>query len=298
MWFKSLQIFKFLENISMNAEEIAEQLQAHRFMPCRSVDASTQGFIPPNGDKEGPLAYAANGFLLFCLQREDKIIPSTVVAQMLGEKIAEIEAAQGRKVRKREKENLKEDILHQLVMRAFSKISKTYAYVDTLSGTLVVNASNHAKAEEFTLALRSALGSLKIEVPKVQSVTTLLTHWLKTNEYPADFTVNDQCILSDPKEKGSIRCQRQNLFAEDIQNLIHEGRMVAELSLSWSEQVSFSLKEDFSVKSIKFLELVQDQSKDVVAETTAARFDADFTIMAGTLRHLIQALFLAFGAPQ
>jgi recombination associated protein RdgC len=296
MWFKSLQIFKFIENFIETEEAILPLLEAQRFMPCRTVDVSTQGFVPPNGDKEGPLVYAANGFFLFCLQREDKIIPSTVVKQMLDEKVLEIETAQGRKVRKREKENLKEDILHQLTLRAFSKISKTYAYIDTIDGYLVVNASNHAKAEEFSIALRSALGSLKIEVPKVQSVTTLLTHWLKTNEYPADFTVNDQCILSDPKDKGSIRCQRQNLFAEDIQNLLHEGRMVAELSMSWSEQVSFSLKEDFSVKSLKYLELVQDQSRDVVAETTAARFDADFTIMAGTLRNLIRGLFEAFGA--
>ena len=296
MWFKSLQIFKFIENFTESVESMATQLEAQRFLPCRTVDMSTQGFVAPNGDKEGPLVYAANGFLMFCLQREDKIVPATVVKQMLDEKVAEIEAAQGRKVRKREKENLKEDIMHQLVMRAFSKISKTYAYIDTIDGYLVVNASNHAKAEEFSVALRGVLGSLKIEVPKVQSVTTLMTHWLKSNEYPAEFTVNDQCILSDPKDKGSIRCQRQNLFAEDIQNLIHEGRMVSELSLSWSEQVSFGLKEDFSIKSIKFLELVQDQARDVAAETTAARFDADFSIMAGTLRNLIRGLFEAFGA--
>jgi recombination associated protein RdgC len=295
MWFRSLQVFKFIENFTESPENLTGLLDAQRFMPCRTVDMSTQGFVAPNGDKEGALVYAANGFLMFCLQREDKIVPSTVVKQMLDEKVAEIEIAQGRKVRKREKENLKEDIMHQLVMRAFSKISKTYAYIDTIDGYLVVNASNHAKAEEFSVALRGALGSLKIEVPKVQSVTTLLTHWLKTNEYPADFTVNDHCILSDPKDKGSIRCQRQNLFAEDIQNLIHEGRMVAELGLSWSEQVSFSMKEDFSVKSLKYLELVQDQSRDVAAETTAARFDADFTIMAGTLRNLIRGLFEAFG---
>jgi recombination associated protein RdgC len=297
MWFRNLQLFKFSEPFTTSVEVLIEKLQEHRFMPCRAVDATSQGFVIPNGIPEGPLVYSANGFHLFCIAREDKIVPASVVKQMLDERIAEIEQAQGRKVRKREKETLKEDIYHQLVMRAFSKTSKTYAYIDTINGYLVVDAGAHSKAEEFSVMLRKALGSLKIEIPKVQSLTTLLTHWLKTNEYPPEFTVNDRCVITDPKEGGTIRCQRQNLFAEDIQTLIHEGRFVTELALSWSEVVSFNLKDDFSIKSLKFLEGVQDQAKDVFTETPAARFDADFTIMTESLRHFIQALMEAFGVP-
>ncbi len=296
MWFRNLQLFKFSEPFTLTEEEIQQKLAEHRFIPCRSVDSSTQGFVPPNGAAEGPLAYTANGFHLFCLKREDKIVPASVLKEMLDEKVAEIEQAQGRKVRKREKETLKEDIYHQLVMRAFSKASKVYAYIDTIEGYLVVDAASHAKAEEFTVLLRKALGSLKIEVPKVQTLSTLLTHWLQTREYPPEFTIADKCVLSDPKEGGSIRCQRQNLFAEDIQTLIHEGRFVAELALSWNEALSFNLKDDFAIKSLKFLEMIQDQVKDVVTDNDAARFDADFTIMTETLRGFIKALLEAFGA--
>jgi recombination associated protein RdgC len=296
MWFKNLQLFRFTEDFTLDIESMEAALSAQRFVPCRSSDPTSQGFVPPNGDKDGALVYAGGGFFLFCLKTEQKIVPGPVIKEMLDEKIAEIELAQGRKVRQREKESLKEDIVHQLVLRAFSKSRNMMGYIDTIDSLLVVNASSHAQAEEFTVALRNAFGSLKIELPKVQNISTLLTHWLKDNEYPAEFTINDQCILSDPKEQGSIRCQRQNLFAEDIQTLIHEGRFVSDLSLSWSEQLSFRLKDDFSIKSIKFLDLIQDEAKDVVAETSAARFDADFTIMTTSLRHFIRALFQAFGA--
>lgn len=295
MWFRNLQLFKFSEPFTTSVEELNQKLEEHKFLPCRSVDAQSVGFVPPNGMKDGPMVYSANGFHLFCVQREDKIIPASVVKEMLDEKVAEIEQAQGRKVRKREKETLKEDIYHQLVMRAFSKSSKLYAYIDTIEGYLVVDAGSHSKAEEFTVLLRKALGSLKIEVPKIQTLTTILTDWLKNNEYPPEFTVNDRCILLDPKENGTIRCQRQNLFAEDIQSLIHEGRFVSELALSWSEQISFNLKDDFSVKSLKFLEGVQDQANDTFTETAADRFDANFVIMIETLRGFIKALLGAFG---
>jgi len=296
MWFRNLQLFKFSETFEMNEEDLQAKLAEHQFMPCKSVDATSQGFVPPMPAKDAPFVHSAQGFYLFCIAREDKIVPAAVIKQMLDEKVAEIEDAQGRKVRKREKETLREDIYHQLVMRAFSKSSKTYAYIDTQEGWLVVDAANHGKAEEVTVLLRKALGSLKIELPKLQSLGTVLTHWLTSNEYPPEFTINDRLVLTDPKEGGTIRCQKQNLFAEDIQTLIHEGRFVSELALSWSEQVRFNLKEDFSVKSLKFLEGVQDQAKDTFTETEADRFDADFAIMTATLRDLTKGLIQAFGA--
>jgi recombination associated protein RdgC len=298
MWFKNLQIFKFSEKFTTTAEELAAQLKEKRFLPCKSVDALSMGWVAPQNIPDAPLVYAANGFLLVCLQKEEKLVPGSVVKQMLDERIAEIEQKQGRHVGKNEKNTLKEDIYHQLVMRAFSKTSRNYAYIDTLDNYLVVNAASHSKAEELTVFLRNTIGSLKIEVPKLQTLTMILTHWLKTNEYPAEFAITDHCVMTNPKERGVIRCQRQNLFGEDIISLLEEGRFISQLGLSWSENLSFTIKDDFSIKSIKFLELIQDQAKDVFTETPAERFAADFNIMAESLRQFVRALMLEFSAQQ
>lgn len=296
MWFKNLQLFKLTEDFPLTAETLEEKLAEKKFLPCKSVDAMSLGWVSPQNSPDAPLVYAANGFMLVCLQKEDKLVPGSVVKQMLDERVAEIEEKQGRRVGKNEKNTLKEDIYHQLVMRAFSKISKHYAYIDTVDNFLVVNAASHAKAEELTVLLRNTLGSLKIEVPKIQTLTMLLTHWLKTNEYPADFAITDHCVMTNPKERGVIRCQRQNLFGEDIISLLEDGRFISQLGLSWSENLSFTMKDDFSIKSIKFLEIIQDQAKDVFTETQADRFAADFTIMAESLREFVRALMREFSA--
>jgi recombination associated protein RdgC len=296
MWFKNLQLFKFTEKFPFTAEELAEKLAEKKFLPCKSIDAMSLGWVAPQNMDDAPLVYAANGFLLICLQKEEKLVPGSVVKQMLDDKVAEIEQKQGRYVGKNEKNTLKEDVYHQLVMRAFSKVSRHYAYIDTIDNYLVVNAASHSKAEEITVFLRNTLGSLKIEIPKVQTLTTLLTHWLTSNEYPADFAITDHCVMNNPKERGVIRCQGQNLFSEDIISLLEEGRLISQLGLSWSENLSFTIKDDFSIKSIKFLELIQDQAKDVFTETPADRFAADFTIMADSLREFIRALMREFSA--
>jgi recombination associated protein RdgC len=295
MWFKNIQLFQFMEPFEFSAEELAEQLRHQTFQPCRGIDAVSMGWVPPMGEEDSPLVHAANGFMMLCLKIEEKIIPGTVVKQMLDEKVQEIEDKQGRKVRKKEKETLREDIYHNLLTRAFTKSSMQYAYIDPKDGWLVLNVGSSSKAEEFTSFLRKTIGSLKIQLPEVQSVSTLLTDWLKTNQYPAEFAIADSCVIQDTKEAGTIRCAKQNLLSDEIQSLLDEGREVISLAVSWTDQVSFVLKEDFSIKSLKFLEVVQDQAKDVFTETESARFDADFTIMTETLRHLLQNLIATFG---
>lgn len=296
MWFKNLQLFKLTEDFDLSPEALEKKLQEKKFLPCKSSDPVSIGWVPPSNVPDSPLVYAANGFILICLQKEEKIVPASVVNQMMSERISEIELKQGRRVGKNEKNTLKEDIYHQLVLRAFSKLSRSYAYIDTVDNFMVVNAASHSKAEEITVLLRNTIGSLKIEVPRIQTLTLILTHWLKTNEYPADFAITDHCVMTSPKEKGVIRCQRQNLFSEDIISLLEEGRFISQLGLSWSEQLSFTLKDDFAIKSIKFLDMIQDQAKDVFTETPADRFAADFTIMAESLRQFIRAIINEFGA--
>ncbi|MDF2940471.1 MAG: recombination-associated protein RdgC [Gammaproteobacteria bacterium] len=298
MWFKNLQLFQFIEDFDLSAEDLGKQLESYPFQPCRSIDPVSMGWVSPIGEEEGaPLVHAANGFMMLCLKVEEKIIPGSVVRQMVDEKAQEIEDKQGRKVRKKEKETIREDIYHNLLSRAFSKSSLHYAYIDPKGGWLILNAASSSKAEEFTGFLRKTLGSLKIQLPEVQEISILLTDWLKTNQYPAEFAIADSCVIRDTKESGVIRCQKQNLLSDEIQSLLDGGREVVQLALSWSDQVSFVLKEDFSVKSLKFLELVQDQAKDVFTETAQAKFDADFTIMTETLRHLLQGLMKVFGKP-
>lgn len=294
MWIKNAKIYRFTEPFSLTGTEMNPMLEAHAFRSCSSIEVMTRGFVPPNGQENGELAYAANGFTLVCLKLEEKIVPGAVVKEQLDAKIAEIKA-KGGKVTKKEKESFREEIMHTLVTRAFSKVSKTYGYIDAAEGLLIIDASSDSKAEAFMVALRKALGSLKVEIPKVQDVQLLLTDWVKKNDYPVEFTIGDSGVLVDPKEGGTVRCKRKSFFTGEFETLIAEGCLISELGMSYQEQLSFTLKEDFSIKGIKFLEIIQDQARDVHTETEAGRFDADFTIMTETMRGLIKDLFKTFG---
>lgn len=293
MWFKNMKIYKFTDPFTLSMKEANDKLAEYPFRPCTSIEAMSQGFVPPNGKENGLLAYAANGITLICLKKEEKVVPGSVIREALESKIAEIKA-KGGKVSKREKEAFKEEITHSLISRAFSKARKTFGYIDITQGVLIINVSSDSKAEDFMQAVRKAFGSLKVELPKVQNIALLLTDWVKKNEYPPEFTIGDSGLLSDPKEGSTIRCKRKSFISGEFEGLIAEGCLVSELGLSYQEQISFTLKEDFSLKGIKYLELIQDQAKDVFTETEAERFDSDFTIMTETLRGFLKDLFKTF----
>lgn len=298
MWFKNCQVFSLKESVDYDAESIESQLDSQRFAPCTSIDPQSMGWVAPTGKEDAPLVHAANGFMMLALKTEKKLIPSSVLNERLAEKVEALEEKEGRKIRKKEKDALKDEIHHTLITQAFTQSSVLYGYVDTKNSLVVVNTPSRKKAEDFCNAIRGALGSFKVELPDVNSISLQMTDWLKTNKYPADLVIEDSCVIEDTREGGSLKVAKQDLAADEIIKFVDHGREVVQMTFSWRDEVRFTLKDDFAIKSLKFLEGVQDKASDIFTETDSERFDADFTILTDTLREFISFLLSTFATAQ
>lgn len=294
MWFKNIQLFKCMEHFNMSVDTLEEKLSALPFTPCGANEFRTEGFYPPSGEEGAPLVHAANGFMMLCLKAQEKMLPASVVNEYVQDKLDAIEAKEARKVRKKEKEAIKEDITHTLLPQAFVKSSYLYALIDPKTGWFIVDTPSNKKAEGFVASVRGALGSFKVALPNVQSVSMVMTDWLISQQLPQDFQLEENCLLQDDKENGSIRCVKQDLFSDEIHSLVKGGREVIMLGLCYKEALRFVLKDDFTVKGLRFLDNIQDMARDIYTETAAERFDADFTIMSETLREFVEALYAGF----
>lgn len=294
MWFRNCQIFQCLEAVSPSAEALAEKLAQKEFVPLDSIGAKSIGFIAPGPDPDGSLVHSANGIWLICLKQEEKLIPSSVLKQHVAEKQAKMEQASGRHLRKSEKQQLKEEIYHSLLPRAFSRTQVTFAYIDTVRQLMVVDAASLRRAEVLIEFLRTTVGSLKLQLPGVQTPSVLMNHFLQTGSAPEKFFVQDACVLKDLETGGSIRCQKQDLYLEDIRNLLAEGREVAQLRMAYLDYLGFVLKSDFSIGGLKFLDGIKTTGGAGVAEDPLLKFDTDFALMTETLREFIDQLLLVF----
>jgi recombination associated protein RdgC len=296
MWFKNVHFFRLVQPFSLSAEELEERLARAAFRPCGSLEVYTTGWVPPLGRGAAQLVHATGGYLLVTAGREEKILPGSVVREVVDEKVAEIEEQQMRSVRRKERESIREEVLQTLLPRAFTRSSRISAYIAPREGWLVVDAATRKRAEELASLLRKTLGSLELaDVRTAREPIQVMTGWLAEGCGAEGFVVEDECELRDPsKEGGIVRCKRQDLSAEEVRGHLEAGKRVTRLALTWNERLSFLLGDDLSIKRLRFEDVVREQAADTSAEGEAERLDADFAILtlelAAFFPHLIEAM--------
>ncbi|CBL45832.1 DNA recombination-dependent growth factor [gamma proteobacterium HdN1] len=301
MWFRNLLMYRFTQTIDLSPDTIEAALASKAARACGSQELATYGFFPPLGKSaDGPLVHASNGFLLLAARREERILPSSVVRDGVQEKIEEIEIAQARKVYKKEREQIKDEVIQSLLPRAFLRRTPTYAAIAPALGLVIVDSASFAKAEDFLSTLREALGSLPVRPISVQiAPSATLTEWVKTQQAAADFTILDECELRDAKEEGSVvRCKRQDLASEEIGRHLDAGKQVTQLSLNWQDKISFVLDEKLSIKRLRFEDLLQEQALNDGGDDYLSQQDASFTLMMLTLTEFLPRLLDVLGGEE
>ncbi|EBW4356258.1 recombination-associated protein RdgC [Salmonella enterica] len=297
LWFKNLMVYRLSRDITLRAEEMEKQLASMTFTPCSSQDMAKMGWVPPMGSHSDALTHTANGQIIICARKEEKILPSPVIKQALEAKIQKLEADQGRKLKKTEKDSLKDEVLHSLLPRAFSRFSQTMMWIDTVNGLIMVDCASAKKAEDTLALLRKSLGSLPVVPLALENPIELtLTEWVRSGTVAQGFQLLDEAELKAMLEDGGvIRAKKQDLVSDEIAVHIEAGKVVTKLALDWQQRIQFVMCDDGSIKRLKFCDELRDQNEDIDREDFAQRFDADFILMTGELAALIQSLVEGLG---
>ncbi|MCW8883835.1 MAG: recombination-associated protein RdgC [Motiliproteus sp.] len=301
MWFKNLVFYRFTRSVELEAEKLHETLLLQRFVPCRSQEASRYGWCAPMGKPSDQLVHASNGYLLICARKEEKILPASVVKDELSERVEEIEQSQDRKVRKKERDQLKDDITFELLPKAFSRYQQTYAYIDPKNGLLIIDASSAKRAEELCSFLRKTLGSLPVMIPKLNNApASVMTQWLlDKNTQPSELELGFEAELKDPSEDGAVlRCKQQDLLSEEIAAHLNSGKQVVKIAASYQDSFSCLIADDLIIRRLKFSDKVLDKASELGEADAAAAFDADFSLMTLELARFIPQLIDYLGGEQ
>lgn len=297
LWFKNMMIYRLNKAISLSDEALETQLSACQFTPCGSQDKLTMGWVAPLGESSQSLAHFSNGQVLLCARKEEKILPTPVIKQTLEAKIFKLESEQQRKLKKTEKDSLKDEVIHSLLPRAFSRYTQTWLWIDTVNQCIMVDSASAKKSEDILALLRKSLGSLPV-VPLTLAtpIELTLTEWVRSGNTSHGFILLDEAELKATLEEGGvIRCKQQELVCDEIAHHIESGKRVTKLALDWQERLQFVLQDDGSIKRLKFSETLREQNEDIDREQAALRFDADFVLMCGELAELTGQLIEALG---
>ncbi len=301
MWFKNLLTYRLTQDVPFEPEALETALASKPARPCASQELTTYGFVAPFGKGEdAPLVHVSGEFLLIAARKEERILPSSVVNDAVKEKVEEIETEQMRKVYKKERDQIKDEIIQAFLPRAFIRRSMIFAAIAPRQGLILVNSASAKRAEDLLSTLREVMGSLPVRPATVKiAPTATMTDWVKSQQPAEDFYPLDECELRDTAEDGGIvRCKRQDLASEEIQLHLSTGKLVTQLALAWQDKLSFVLDDKMVIKRLKFEELLQEQAEQDGGDEAAQQFDASFLLMMMTLNEFLPVLFEALGGEE
>ena len=301
MFFRDLLMYRLLADYRLDVEALPNALAEKPARPCGSQELSTYGFVAPLGKgEEAPLLHACQGFLLLAARQEERMLPGSVVRDALQEKIEAIEAEQMRKVYKKEREQLKDEIVQEFLPRAFTRRKQIFAAIDPQAGLVFVNTSSHRQAEDLLSTLREVLGSLPVRPVNVKhDPRRALTQWVKERSVGHGLHLRDRAVLVDPHEDGGkIAATRQDLSSDEIQNHLAAGKLVTTLSLAWEDKLSFVIDDKLVIHRLTFEDLLYEQAEQDGGDDSNGQFDASFVLMMLTFREFVPALLEALGGEE
>ncbi len=300
MWFKNLKIYRFNKPFNFDLEALEDQLSATMFQPCASTQQSASGWVPPMGeinDNSTQLTHTIAKTTMFCLREEEKILPSSVINDSLNEKLDAIQSETGRRPVGKHKKELRDEIILDLLPKAFTRSKRSYAYFDQVNQYLIVDSSSNGKAEDFVEFLRKSIGSLPVVPLKTKKLAgIMMTNWIKGVDLKDDFIIQQECELQETDDDGAIlRCKRQDLSTDEIQLHLKSGKEVTKLAIKWNDTLDCILQNDLAIKRLKFSDELLEQASNDGSEDAAAQFDADFNIMTAELANFIPRLIEILG---
>jgi len=287
--FRNVRLYHLEEPFVIAVDDLDQRLPEHRFRPCGPLQTASLGWHPPLGEQTRALSHVGNGCIALCARRQERLLPAAVVGEALDERVTELEERETRVVGRRERRQLREEVVLDMLPRAFTRSRQIHAYLDPVAGWMVVDAASEKGAEELVGLLRETLGSFRVRPPRPRNApVALMTRWVASGALPDGLELGDACELRDPRdERALVRCSGQDLGAEEIATHLRAGKEVGKLALHWREQLEFLLQEDLSLRRLRFADALLEGALEPDIEDEAARFDAEFAIMALQLRELI-----------
>lgn len=277
--------------------DIERRLDGARFAQCRPTQPQSAGWVEPRGERHGALLESVGGQLLLKLCSETKPVPASVVKEQLNARLDKIEADTGRRPKGKAAREIKDQVVHELLPRAFPKRSTALVWIDLKARRVLIGAASGKKADAVVTQLVDLFGGLRLVPLQTEwSPATAMAAWLSDKQAPARFSVDRECELRQPdSEKAVVRYSRHTLEIDELGAHIKQGKLPTQLAMTWNSRVSFVLTDTLALKKIKLLDVVLEGHSP--ADGADGGFDADVAISTGELQLLLPDLIAALGGP-
>ncbi|WP_426575331.1 recombination-associated protein RdgC (plasmid) [Xenorhabdus stockiae] len=296
--FKNALIYQLSRKVpNLTEEELRPLIPNFAFSPCGEHDASRIGWLT---DDDKPAIFVHGNHLLLVAVKEQKDIPAAIIKAQLNAKRENLEAIHNRKLRRSEIAQIKDDVIQELLPRAFAKRSTIQLWIDVDNGLISIDTTSPRTAELVLALLRRTLGSLPvIPMATVNPFALAMTDWLKdSHTLPAKLRLSDKIQKADLiYEEGEVRFNKEDRLTNDeaVSILLAQGRQVCTLGVYLDTQYGLDLALTDACKLKKLQFGVEFSRLHREGDDELAREYADFILMVEELRTAYDIIFHAMG---
>jgi recombination associated protein RdgC len=296
---KSLTTFRIREGWEPPAfDDLSSALSGAAFRPCGPTDRRSCGWVPPRGVEHGPPLETVGGQWLMALAIETRVLPASAVRGELELRLDAVEAQIGRRPRGKAKRELKEQVEHELLPRAFTRKSVVLVWIDPRSRMLVLGTPSAKVAD---LVVTELLPAFRDQLPlapldTAQSPAGAMAAWLAARQAPTGFSIDLECELRQTDDsRASVKYTRHTLDIDEVALHLQQGKVPVFLALTWADRVSFVLTDELKIKRVKFLDVEAASADGAAGDGEDDSFDASAALATGELSQLMGDLLDALG---
>lgn len=273
--------------------QLDDALSAAQFVHTGPTQEKSLGWVAPRGHDYSPIVESINNARVFRLKVETRKVPAATIAEGLDAMCKHIEQTTGRKHGKKEKRDMKEELLLQLLPKAFPKHLTVTCILD--GDMLIMDTASASLADDVaTLLIKCVDGIVLDSLNTATSPTTAMGMWLAEQEAPDGFAIGRSCELRACDESSAkVRYTNHPLLTDEVLAHLAQGKQPTSLALEFDDRVGFTLTDSLQLKKIDFGDSVMEQVRS--NDINPGDFDGSMAIVIGEMRPLIAELVSALG---
>lgn len=287
--FRNLRCYRVTSPWPESEEALSKILSENAFAPCGSFSERSGGW-EALGNKEGdPLCRRLNGADLIQLRTQSRVLPAAAIKEVLEERLDEFRSRMKLEPNRGEVRRLKEETRDVLLPKALVKSERNRACFIHSESLLVIDVGTVSKAEWVIDQLRACFDEFYCTPLTFNNSPGDLLTGIFMGDSPLGFSLGRECRMQDVMDSKSIVTWRDfELTDHSIRQHVVEGMRLTHLGVGFDEVMNCVIDQEGIVSKLKFIE--GDAADDWGNEDPLAKLDADFVLLTGAVRRLMEDL--------
>jgi recombination associated protein RdgC len=296
-------MFKNAINFRLNSgfdftEALSERLEVfHQFQECGEQQPASIGFVPVLKSSQD-LYFQHEEFCLFKLQKQERILPASVVRDEVQQHVDRIEQQEGRKVLPKEKRTIKDEVTFKLLPKAFKKNQFIYVLINTKENLVMVDCAAVGTADEITSFFRESLGSLPmIGLSNGLNIPFTLSDWILKEETPDgwDIMEGSSVVLETAgKAKLSTKSSGPDGIGAVQKMIMSESQYrCIRTAFNFNERLAGFVDKKCSIKSIRLSDALIEQAMESQEDLEQVEI-ATFILFANEITAVLKSCMEVF----